>query len=343
MQEPLAIAVVVVCHDSQAGIGATLEALVTQLRADDELVVVDNASSDRTLAVAAAASPDVRIVEAGANIGFAAACHLGARKTQAPLLLFLNPDAVPAPGCVEALRACGLEQPAWGAWQALVTLEDGRHINTSGNLVHWLGFGWAAGLGEPVEAAGSTPREVGFASGAAMVVRRRAWDTAAGFDERYFMYGEDLDLSLRLRLAGWSVGIVPTARVTHDYEFAKGDYKWFLLERNRWWTVLADYPMPLLLLVLPALLAFEVALLPAAWKGDWLTAKLRAQVAVLKTLPIALRRRRAVQRTRTISSRAFACHLTDSLDSPHLAAADRVALLAWAQRAYWRLVKAAVR
>jgi N-acetylglucosaminyl-diphospho-decaprenol L-rhamnosyltransferase len=343
MDEGAAIAVVVVCHDSEAGIGATIEALVGQLDVEDELVVVDNASADRTIAVVGAAAPDVRITEAGGNVGFAAGCQLGARATQAPLLLFLNPDAVPAPGCVDALRACAVEQPAWGAWQALVTLQDGRHINTSGNLVHWLGFGWAAGLGEPVERAGSTPREVGFASGAAMVVRRSAWDATGGFDERYFMYGEDLDLSLRLRLAGWSVGVVPAARVAHDYAFAKGDYKWFLLERNRWWTVLGDYPLPLLLLVVPALLAFEVALLPAAWKGNWLSAKLRAQVAVLKALPVALRRRRAVQRTRTITSWAFACHLTDALDSPHLAAANRVTPLAAAQRGYWRLVKAAVR
>ena len=184
---------------------------------------------------------------------------------------------------------------------------------------------------------------MGFASGAAIVVRRRAWDATGGFDERYFMYGEDLDLSLRLRLAGWGVGVVPGARVAHDYVFAKGDYKWFFLERNRWWTVLADYPTPLLLLVLPALLAFEVALLPVAWKGRWLSAKLRAQVAVLGTLPVALKRRRMVQRTRMITSWAFARHLTDSLDSPHLAAADRVAALACAQRGYWRLVKATVR
>ena len=60
------------------------------------------------------------------------------------------------------------------------------------------------------------------------------------------MYGEDLDLALRLRLAGWGVGVVPAARVEHDYDFAKGDYKWFHLERNRWWTVLGAYPTPLL-------------------------------------------------------------------------------------------------
>jgi N-acetylglucosaminyl-diphospho-decaprenol L-rhamnosyltransferase len=343
MDEAAAIAVVVVCHDSEAGIGATLEALAGQLRVEDELVVVDNASSDRTIAAAEAAAPEARIVESGGNAGFAAGCQLGARASRAPLLFFLNPDAVPAAGCVDALRACAADRPAWGAWQALVTLEDGRHVNTSGNLVHWLGFGWAAGLGEPLDQAGSSPREVGFASGAAMVVRRCAWDAAGGFDERYFMYGEDLDLSLRLRLAGWSVGVVPAARVAHDYAFAKGDYKWFFLERNRWWTVLGDYPLALLLLVLPALLAFEVALLPAAWKGGWLSAKLRAQVAVLRALPDALRRRRAVQRTRTITTRAFARHLTDSLDSPHLAAASRVPVLAATQRGYWRLVKSALR
>ena len=151
MDKAAAIAVVVVTHNSETGIRTTLEALAAQLRPEDELVVVDNASTDRTLAAAAVAAPDARIVEAGGNAGFAAGCQLGARATSAPLLLFLNPDAVPAAGCIDELRACGVERPTWGAWQALVTLEDGRHINTSGNLVHWLGFGWAAGLGEPVE------------------------------------------------------------------------------------------------------------------------------------------------------------------------------------------------
>jgi GT2 family glycosyltransferase len=343
MDAAAAIAVVVVCHDSEAGIRATLEALTAQLGEGDELVVVDNASADRTLAVVRDAAPGADVVEAGANHGFAAGCQLGAAATRAPLLLFLNPDAVPAPGCLDALRACAAEQPGWGAWQALVTLEDGRRINTSGNLVHWLGFGWAAGLGEPLERSGSTPAEVGFASGAAMVVRRHAWEATGGFDERYFMYGEDLDLSLRLRLAGFGIGVAPAARVAHDYVFEKGAYKWFFLERNRWWTVLGDYPSALLALVLPALLAFELALLPVALKGGWLGAKLRAQSVVLRTLPAILRRRRAVQRTRRITAGAFAGHLTDSLDSPHLAAAGRVAPLAAGQRGYWRLVKAALR
>jgi N-acetylglucosaminyl-diphospho-decaprenol L-rhamnosyltransferase len=252
----------------------------------------------------------------------------------------LNPDAVPAPGCLDALRACAAERPEWGAWQALVTMAGGELVNTAGNVVHYLGFGWAGQLGRSVATVDIRPHEVGFCSGAALVVRRDAWDDVGGFDERYFMYGEDLDLSLRLRLAGWGVGIAPAARVAHDYEFTKGDYKWFYLERNRWWTLVGDYPARLLALLAPGLLAFEVALLVAAWRGGWLRAKLRAQAAVLRALPAMLRRRRAVQATRRIAPRAFAAPLAASLDSPYLEGAARVPGVDAVQRLYWRAVRA---
>src|SRR4051812_20411337 len=338
-----AIAVVVVCHDSAADLSATLPALTAQLAPGDELVLVDNTSPDGTPAAGRALAPAATVIETGANLGFAGGCNTGARASTAPLLLFLNPDAVPAPGCVEALRECAGRRPEWGAWQALVTMAGGAVVNSAGNEVHYLGFGWAGRCGEPVSAVADEPAGVGFASGAAPVVRREAWDAAGGFDDRYFMYGEDLDLCLRLRLAGWGIGIEPRAAVEHGYEFAKGAYKWFYLERNRWWTILAAYPARLLALLVPALLCFELALLPAAWRGGWLGAKLRAQAAVLRLLPAMLRRRRLVQATRRVPDAAFAAALTASLDSPYLAAGARVPGLRAALLAYWRAVRAALR
>jgi hypothetical protein len=190
-----------------------------------------------------------------------------------------------------------------------------------------------------VRDAPAAPVEVGFASGAALAIRRRAWDAAGGFDQRYFMYGEDLDLSLRLRLAGWGVGIAPAARVRHAYTFTKGGYKWFYLERNRWWTLLGVYPAPLPALLAPALAAFELALLAAAARGGWLRPKLRAQAAVARELPQILRRRRRVQATRAVTPARFAEHLTASLDSPNLPSIPVAEALL---RLYWRLVSAAV-
>jgi hypothetical protein len=98
-----------------------------------------------------------------------------------------------------------------------------------------------------------------------------------------------------------------------------------------------------LALLAPALVAFELALLPFAWRGGWLGAKLRAQAAVLRLLPAMLRRRRLVQATRRVPDAAFAAALTASLDSPYLAAAGRVPGVRAAMAAYWRAVRAALR
>jgi GT2 family glycosyltransferase len=155
------------------------------------------------------------------------------------------------------------------------------------------------------------------------------------------MYGEDLDLGLRTWLSGHGVGIAPAARVHHDYEFGKGGRKWYLLERNRWWTVLSDYPAGLLVALLPALLAAELALLVIAARGGWLGSKLRAQATVVRELPQILARRREVQAHRAIGAAELARRLSASLDNPNLGLAGSGAPAAL-QRAYWRAVTTAL-
>jgi len=331
-----AVAVVVVTHQSADHLPGLLQALLPQLCEDDELAIVDNASTDGTPQLARSFGERVRVIETNANLGFAGGCHVGAESTQAPLLLFLNPDSQPRQECLQRLRAAASEHPDWGAWQAAVLLDDDR-INTSGGIVHYLGFGWAGDCERPISALPGEDREIPFPSGAAMIVRRSAWEQLGGLGRDYFMYGEDLDLGLRLWLAGHRVGLVPDARVTHSYEFDKGTAKWYWLERNRWRTVLSVYPAALLALLAPALLAAEIGLLAIAAREGWLRAKLRAQAASIAALPRTFARRRAVQRTRRIGSGEFAAHLTSSLDSPYLSAADS-RWLSVPQALYWRLV-----
>lgn len=335
-----ALAAVVVAYDSAHDLPGTLASIREQMAPGDELIVVDNASRDGSGAVAREAGAVV--VELARNEGFAGGCVAGAAAAGAPLLFFLNPDAPLLDGCLEALRGTASARPDWGAWQALVLLEGGERVNTSGGTAHWSGLAWADGDAAVAPPRGAPPRDVPFASGAALVVRREAWDAVGGFDPAYFMYGEDLDLSLRLRLAGWGLGVVPDARVEHAYEFAKGPYKWFYLERNRWWTVLGAYPGRLLWLALPALIALDLALLPVAAVGGWLGAKLRAQRAVLGSLRWAWRRRARVQATREVSAAEFAAALSASLDSPYLGRAAALPGAEALQAAYWRAVTRAL-
>ena len=305
-----ALAVVIVAHDSARDApGHAARALRAQLADGDELLIVDNASSRRPRGRAPTA---LRVLRLERNLGFAGGCNAGAAATTAPLLFFLNPDARPAPGCLEALRAAAGAHPGWGAWQALVTLPGGargQHPRRRDPLAR-------PRLGGRIRRAGGRVPQA--ARGCRLRLGRRARRASRRVGRRRRLRARLLHVRrgprpvrLRLRLAGWGVGMVPAARVEHDYEFAKGAYKWFHLERNRVWTVHRCLPRRRCSrLTAPALIGLELALLVVAARGGWLRPKLQAQLAVLRTLPWALRRRRRVQALRRTSPATFAAAMT---------------------------------
>jgi GT2 family glycosyltransferase len=321
------VAVISVTYNCAARLAELAQALRGVVGHDDEIVIVDNASTDGTAARARALG--LSVVEAGRNLGFAGGCRVGAEATSAPLLFFLNPDALPQPGSVACLRAIADQRPEWSAWQPAVMLPDGR-INTAGGVAHYLGLSWAGKCERPASELAEAPYEATFASGAALMIRRATWDELHGFDDSYFLYGEDLELGLRLWLTGRRVGVEPRARVIHGYEFDKGREKWFLLERNRWRTLVALYPTSLLVLLAPALVAAELGLLLVAARDGWLRAKLRANLAALVGVRRSLARRAAIKADRRIDSSTFAALLSASLDSPYIRQLPRALVLAQA-------------
>lgn len=331
------LSVLIVSWNSREELARTLPALLPELGEGDELIVVDNDSGDGTPQAVASLAPAARLLQSGRNAGFAAACNEGATQAKGDLLVILNPDAAPLPGFGEAIRRPWIEERGWAAWQALVADRGGTRINSAGNPVHFTGIVWAGGHGRPI---GEAPPagEVAALSGACLAIPRRRWEEAGGFPEDFFLYHEDVDLSLRLRLAGGTLGIEPAAVVDHDYEFGTREQKWRWLERNRWALLIRVYPAPLLALVAPALIATELALIPASIAGGWAGQKLAAIADVVRWLPRLLRERRQVQATRTVSAAEFAAWLTPDLDSPFIPAATRSAPARLALRAYWRTV-----
>jgi GT2 family glycosyltransferase len=320
----------------------SLPPLLEQLEADDELIVVDNASSDGTVAAIGELAPQARVIESDRNAGFATGCNRGAAAASGDLLVFLNPDAVPAPEFCKAIRRPATDERGWAAWMGLVTDDVGRIVNTEGGVVHYTGIAWAGGAGRPLGSPASVgvAREVAFASGACLAIPRETWSETGGFPDAFFLYHEDVDLSLRLRLAGGRIGIEPAAVVDHEYEFAKGAAKWRYLERNRWAMLIRTYPGALLALIGPALLATEVALLFISVSGGWAAQKLLAWTDTVTSLPRLVGERRRIQARRTIGAFEFAAALTPDLASPYLGRAGRSATLRRALRAYWSVVRA---
>jgi N-acetylglucosaminyl-diphospho-decaprenol L-rhamnosyltransferase len=333
------LSVLIVAYGSRDDLSKTLPALMGELGDGDELIVVDNKPGDGSVELVRELAPGARIVSPGRNTGFAGGANAGAEVAGGDLLVLLNPDASPQPGWGEAIRRPWLEERGWAAWQGLVADGVGETINSAGNPIHFTGIVWAGGHGRPLGEA-PLPSEVAAASGACLAIPLAEWQRAGGFPPEFFMYHEDVDISVRLRMAGGTVGIEPTAVVAHDYDFSASADKWRWLERNRLAFVVRTYPASLLALLAPALLATEMALLPVAAAGGWGRQKLRANREFLTWLPRLLRERRAVQRQRTISAAEFAAALTPDLDADLISPLVRSGPARLLLRGYWRLVLA---
>jgi N-acetylglucosaminyl-diphospho-decaprenol L-rhamnosyltransferase len=331
------LSVLIVTFDSRDDLGKTLPALLRELGEDDELIVVENKPGDGSVELVRELAPRARVVSPGRNTGFAGGANAGAEVAHGDLLVLLNPDAVPQPGWGEAIRRPWLEERGWSAWQALVADATGETINSAGNPIHFTGIVWAGGHGRPLGEA-PAPGEVPLLSGACLAIPLSEWRRVAGFPAEFFMYHEDVDLSVRLRMAGGTVGIEPTAVVAHDYDFGAGAEKWRWLERNRLAFLVRTFPAPLLALLAPALLATELALLPVAWAGGWGREKLRADREFIVWLPRLLRERRKIQRQRVLSAARFAAWLTPDLDSELISPLARSWPARLLLRGYWRLV-----
>jgi GT2 family glycosyltransferase len=330
--------VVIVTLNEAEFIRPCLHALLPQLRPGDELVVVDNGSVDGTPETVAELAPEATILRLTGNPGYMAACNAGAAVATGDLLVLLNPDTTVAPDFAEAIKRPLADGRGWAAWQALLTQQGGTEVNTSGGITHYTGISWAGAVGRPVSEVDPAPREVGFASSACLALPRERWEEVGGFPEEFFLYFDDVDISLRLRLRGGAIGIEPGARVEHHYDFSRRTFKWRMLERNRWATIIRTYPGPLLALLAPALALTELALLAIALAGGWAGQKLAANADVIRALPRLLAERRRIQAASRVTPAAFAAHLTAELSSPFLGPVGRMPLVRWGLRGYWRLV-----
>jgi GT2 family glycosyltransferase len=337
------VSVLVVTYNERDLIERSLPPLLEQLEEGDELIVADNRSTDGTADAVRRLAPRATLVEMPSNDGIMAAFNKAASMARGDLIIKLDADTIASPGFCDAIRRPALDGRGWAAWMGLVTMDGGRLINSSGGVVHFTGISWAGQVHEPVDHAPPDAREVGFVSGACMVVTRSAWEEHPGFPPEYFLYFEDVDYSLRLILSGDRIGVEPTARVDHLYDFARsGARKWRLLERNRWATIVRTYPGELLLLLAPALLATELALLLAAVSGGWGADKALAWGDTVVALPRLLRERAVIRRHRRVSALEFANHMTPDLTSPYLGRVAELQWLRWLLRAYWRSVRAAL-
>lgn len=316
---PGSVTAIIVCYDEPLDeVGAAVDSLLAQTQPPVEILIIDN-GPEGTLARQLKDRGDiVEGIATRSNLGFRAGITLAGTRATGDYLLVLNPDAKAEAGCVERLTEVADADPDIAIVGAQILLEDGETCNAGDNPLHPTGISTAGRYGEPREHG--PPRDVAGVSGACWMIRRSAFRKLGGFLDELFLYYEDTDLSWRAHIAGMRVVYCPEAVVVHGYEFGRRGRKWFLLERNRLFCVLANYEGRTLLALAPLLLATEAGLLVVAALGGWLGHKLRAYASLVGLRRELLARRSAVQTMRQRSDAELFAYFSDRLGSPFLSA-----------------------
>jgi len=254
---------------------------------DVSVIVMDNASTDGTAAAVRERFPGVEVVETGRNLGFAGGNNVGmklALDRGADYVYLLNQDTEVAPRFLaEAVKVAEADEKIGSAQSLLLLHPDKEFINSTGNAIHFLGFGYCRDYRRRLSGwrhAGI--KEIAYASGAAVLLRAEALRLAGLFDEELFLYHEDLDLGWRLRLAGFANVLAPHSIVYHKYEFSRSIAKYYYMERNRYVVLLENLKLWTLCLLLPWLLLSEAALFLAAWRSGWWREKAKVYAYFLR-------------------------------------------------------------
>ncbi len=225
-----------------------LESLWVQTCADFELILVDNGSSDRTAEyLTTLDDPRLQVLSLKENAGFAAGNNLGMAIARGAYFVLVNNDTVAEPDWLERLLAPLAARPDVGmAACRLVDYHNRARLDAVGHLFYPDGLNRGRGRFEPNDGRYGSLEEIFFAPGCGCVYRRQMIEAMGGFDERFFAYGDDTELGLRGRWAGWRCLYVPDAVLYHKISHTGGWYsqfKAFHVERNRAWVALKCLPL----------------------------------------------------------------------------------------------------
>ncbi len=197
-----------------------------------EVILVDNCSIDNSLKVAKEEFPNIKIIESVENKGYGAGNNIGFKHAEGKYIVFLNPDTI-----VEERWLRELIRPLQNEEKVITTpkilLYDGSSINTCGMIDHFTGLTFTRGIGSKNDAFTELEEVSGF-SGACFAIRKDYFEELGGFDENFFLYNEDADLSWRAHLKGFNVLYVPSSVVKHDYKLNVPPKKIYHLEKGRY-------------------------------------------------------------------------------------------------------------
>jgi GT2 family glycosyltransferase len=293
-----------------------LQDCVDSLRKQDypgkmKIFLTDNETSEKSFQLISRIVPEAEFILNKENDGFAKGNNDSMRLATAEnfdYIFLINMDAVAEPDCIKKLVEVAESDEKIGAVQPRIMLWDEKEkINSLGNVTHFLGFGYSQGYKEKYFERENKIQDIGYFSGAAVLLRSEVLKNIGLFDEEYWMYNEDQELGMRFWLNGKRCVINETAVAYHKYEFSKSIKQFYWMDRNRMLVMLECYHALTLILIFPAFLVMELGLILFSFKSGWFKEKLRVwkYFLSLRNWKYILKARKRNQCLRKVKEREF--------------------------------------
>jgi len=277
------ISIIIVGYNGRSYIDDCLSSINASSYKHLRIIFVDNASVDYSATHIKRKFPKVILLESRRNLGFAGGNNLGIKKAidlGTDYVFLLNQDTIIDKECLNSLIKKADQNTIL---QPLILLyENGKQtklINTTGNYLNFLGIGFCRDYRKNMDDA--IEEEIPTASGAAVLIPLKALKEVGTFDELFFMYYEDVDLFWRMRLHGYSIKLIPEAKVWHKYSFGSNKNKLYFAERNRLLFMLKNFSSKYLLVISPAFVVNELCTIAYAAISGWGIKKIMSYYSII--------------------------------------------------------------
>jgi GT2 family glycosyltransferase len=302
------ISIVIPNHNGSEYLENCLRSLRAQTYGGMEILVVDNASKDRSVEIVQAVAPEAVLLQESRNLGFAGGANVGIRLSRGDWIAVLNNDTEVAPDWLaECVRAISNHPDAAFLACRILNFADRGRIYSAGDCFLRAGIGYRRGQEQPDRAGFRNEREIFSASGCAGLYRREILEEAGGFDERFFAYLEDVELGLRLQAAGCRGYYVPQAEVYHHGAATSGGefspLSVRLRTRNSLLLLFKSLPREVLLRCLPMIALAQLSWLWRATVHKRLGSYIGGLACAFWLAPAMIRERAGIRPYRRISHR----------------------------------------
>jgi len=201
------LSIIIVNYNTADYLANCLRSVFAQTNVSYEVWVVDNASTDNSVTMVHNQFPQVHLLTSTENLGFAKANNLAVQNATGQFIYFLNPDTEVQPGCFTTMLRYMEKNPSVGMAGTKLLYPDYTEQNSVEESYPGQRYtnGELAGL----------PGRIAWLLGASLIARHNVIKQVSGFSEAFFLYGEDIDLSIKVRQTGWTLGFIPDAKVIH--------------------------------------------------------------------------------------------------------------------------------